>query len=90
MIWSRAGTRPPSDTIWDSKEIYALNDLMFILQGTVDIDFRTTYYKISRGLQPLTLPEAALARKAKVMAIKFLYAKDMALSRPRTARYVFK
>ncbi|KAI7821858.1 hypothetical protein BC939DRAFT_454699 [Gamsiella multidivaricata] len=53
------------------------DDLIFLLQGTVDIDYRTSYYRISRGLQPLTLSEAALARRAKAMALPFVDAKDM-------------
>lgn len=53
------------------------DDLIFLLQGTVDIDFRTTYYKISRGLQPITLSKTAKARKAKAMIIPFIHAKDM-------------
>ncbi|KAK3805237.1 MAG: hypothetical protein JOS17DRAFT_768795 [Linnemannia elongata] len=53
------------------------DDLVFLLQGSVDIDFRITYYKISRGLQPITLSESAATRKTKAMAIPFVDAKDM-------------
>lgn len=52
------------------------DDLVFLLQGSVDIDFRTSYYKISRGLQPIKLSESAAARKAKAMALPFVDAKD--------------
>ncbi|KAF9348185.1 hypothetical protein BGX26_000381 [Mortierella sp. AD094] len=57
------------------------DDLIFLLQGTMDIDYRTSYYRISRGLQPLTLSDAALARRAKAMALPFVDAKDM-VSKP--------
>lgn len=53
------------------------DDLVFLLQGSVDIDFRISYYKISRGLQPITLSESAAKRKAKAMALPFVDAKDM-------------
>ncbi|KAF9579394.1 hypothetical protein BGW38_004359, partial [Lunasporangiospora selenospora] len=53
------------------------DDLVFLLQGVVDIDFRTTYYKITRGLQPITLSESAAARKAKAMDIPFFWARLM-------------
>lgn len=53
------------------------DDLVFLLQGSVDIDFRMTYYKISHGLQPITLSEYAATRKAKVVALPFVDAKDM-------------
>jgi hypothetical protein len=43
----------------------------------VHFDFRITYYKISRGLQPITLSESAAARKVKAMALPFVDAKDM-------------
>jgi len=55
------------------------DDLVFLLQGSVDIDFRTSYYKISRGLQPITLSESAAARNAKAMALPFVDAKDMVI-----------
>jgi hypothetical protein len=53
------------------------DDLVFLLQGSVDIDFRISYYKISRGLQPITLSESAAKRKAKAMVLPFVDAKDM-------------
>jgi len=53
------------------------DDLVFLLQGSVGIDFRITYFKISRGLQPIALSEYAAARKAKAMALPFVDAKDM-------------
>lgn len=53
------------------------DDLVFLLQGSVDIDFRTSYYKISHGIQPITLSESAAARNAKAMALPFVDAKDM-------------
>jgi hypothetical protein len=53
------------------------DDLVFLLQGSVDIDFRISYYKISRGLQPIRLSESAAKRKAKAMVLPFVDAKDM-------------
>jgi hypothetical protein len=43
----------------------------------MDIDFRITYYKISRGLHPITLSESATTRKAKAMILPFVDAEDM-------------
>jgi len=59
------------------------DDLVFLLQGSVDIDFRTTYYKISHGLQPITLSEHAMARKKKATALPFVDAKDMITEMPQ-------
>ena len=65
------------------------DDLVFLLQGSVDIDFRTTYYKISRGLQPITLSEHAAARKAKAMALPFVDAKDIVAEMPQDRKVPF-
>ncbi|KAF9185107.1 hypothetical protein BGZ50_003272, partial [Haplosporangium sp. Z 11] len=53
------------------------DDLIFLLQGVVDIDFRTTYLMIANRLQPIRLSEYDAKRKAKAMELPIEVAKDM-------------
>jgi hypothetical protein len=53
------------------------DDLIFLLQGVVDIDFRTTYFKIANKLLPIRLSEYDAKRKAKAMESPIEIAKDM-------------
>jgi hypothetical protein len=53
------------------------DDLVFLLQGVVDIDFRTTYFKIANKLLPIRLSEYDAKRKAKAMELPIEIAKDM-------------
>lgn len=53
------------------------DDLIFLLQGVVDIDFRTIYFKIINKLLPTWLSEYDVKRKAKAMALPFDVAEGM-------------
>ena len=53
------------------------DDLICLLQGVVDIDFRTSHFKIVNGLQPMPLSEYDKSIKAKAMALSFADAKVM-------------
>ncbi|KAF9079089.1 hypothetical protein BGX23_005099, partial [Mortierella sp. AD031] len=53
------------------------DDLICLLQGVVDIDFRTSHFKIVNGLQPMPLSEYDKSIKAKAMALSFDDAKVM-------------
>ncbi|KAK3804606.1 MAG: hypothetical protein JOS17DRAFT_670160, partial [Linnemannia elongata] len=56
------------------------DDLVCLLQGVVDVDFRTTHFKITHGLQPIVLSQYDKANKAKAMALAFDVASNMKYS----------
>lgn len=43
--------------------------VVYLLQGPVDLDFRVTYLKISRGIQPLPSSQYDRKRKARATAL---------------------
>ncbi|KAF9079428.1 hypothetical protein BGX23_004124, partial [Mortierella sp. AD031] len=53
------------------------DDLVCLLQGVVDVDFRTIHFKITHGLQPIVLSKYDKANKAKAMALAFDVASNM-------------
>ncbi|KAK3830938.1 MAG: hypothetical protein JOS17DRAFT_775154 [Linnemannia elongata] len=53
------------------------DDLICLLQGVVDVDFRATHFKITHGLQPIVLSQYGKANKAKAMALAFDVAGNM-------------
>jgi len=57
-----------------------VDHLIFLLRGTVNTDFRVTYYKIKRGLQPMELSEYAKKRRAKAIALTFDEVQNMVIA----------
>lgn len=53
------------------------DDLIHLLQGVVEIDFRTHHFKVVHGLEPIVLSEYDKGIKMKAMALPFENAKDM-------------
>jgi len=53
------------------------DDLVCLLQGVVDIDFRTSHFKVVHGLQPIPLSDYDKDIRAKAMALEFENAKNM-------------
>ncbi|KAF9142524.1 hypothetical protein BG015_000793, partial [Linnemannia schmuckeri] len=47
------------------------HDLVCLLQGVVDVDFRTAHFKITHGVQPMVFSQYEKAKKAKVLALAF-------------------
>lgn len=43
--------------------------VVYLLQGAVEVDFRMTYLKINRGIQPLQISQYDKKRKARAMAL---------------------
>ncbi|KAG0365627.1 hypothetical protein BGX24_004036 [Mortierella sp. AD032] len=53
------------------------DDLIHLLQGVVEIDFRTLHFKAVHGLEPMVLSEYDRGVKAKAMKLQFEHAKNM-------------
>lgn len=50
--------------------------VVYLLQGTVDRDFRVTYLKVKQGIQPMRLSHYDKKRKARAMALSDEDARD--------------
>lgn len=53
------------------------DDLIHLLTGVVDIDFRTHHFKVVHGLESIVLSEYDKAIKEKAMALPLAASKDM-------------
>lgn len=53
------------------------DDLIHLLTGVVDIDFRTHHYKVVHGLEPMALSEYDRSVKAKALELPFDATKNM-------------
>lgn len=55
---------------------FRVDYVVYLLQGAVDLDFRTSYLKINRGIMPLQLSHYDKKRKARAMKLSLADARD--------------
>ena len=51
--------------------------IVYMLQGTIEIDFRVQRLKLKQGVQPAQLSQYDKERKARAMALDIAIARDM-------------
>ncbi|KAF9344663.1 hypothetical protein BGX26_004058 [Mortierella sp. AD094] len=66
------------------------DDLIYLLQGVVDVDFRTTYLRIVNDMQDVKLLEHDHKRKSKAMVISFNDAQNMVTAMIEDQKFLIK